>query len=199
MLMSGVVALRTCKLQVVPYRCREAPQVQAAAPVGDGSAIVDILLTWPGGKVDFEVDGPSRFRSDASGACTILSTSMRQRNHILGQWGYTVVSVRLDNRPLGLLGLKSSGSPWQLACAPPASRCRHEAPFESDARRRHECHTARQVRSLPCRPPRRWRAPVVHPQHGQRQATARTLQRISYNNECPCLALYTCAFPTVIW
>jgi RAP domain len=78
---------------------RATPQVQAAAPVGDGSRIVDILLTWPGGRVAVEVDGPSHFLRDASGARTILDTPTRMRNHILEQWGFTVVSVRLEDWP----------------------------------------------------------------------------------------------------
>jgi hypothetical protein len=69
--------------------------VQAAVPVGDGSRIVDLLLSWPGGKVVVEVDGPSHSGRGASGALTILNTSTRMRNHILEQWGHTVVSVQL--------------------------------------------------------------------------------------------------------
>jgi RAP domain len=81
--------------------------MQAAAPVGDGSRVVDILLTWPDGKVAVEADGPSHFLRDARGALTILNTPTRLRNHIFEQWGYTVVSVRLDDWPYGSLGSTS--------------------------------------------------------------------------------------------
>jgi hypothetical protein len=94
----GVASL-TRTLQLAPSCRRAAPQVQAMAPVGDGSRIVDNLLTWPSGKVAVEVDGPSHCLRDASGARTILNTPTRMRNHILEQWGYTAVSVRLEDSP----------------------------------------------------------------------------------------------------
>jgi RAP domain len=77
--------------------------LQAAAPMGDGSRVLDVLLTWPGGRVAVEVDGPSHFLRDARGALTIPNTPTRLRDHILEQWGYTVVSVRLADWPYGSL------------------------------------------------------------------------------------------------
>jgi RAP domain len=91
----------TCNSQVMHVCRRAAPHAQAAAPAGDGSRVVDLLLVWPGGKVAVEADGPSHFLRDASGARTILDTPTRMRNHILEQWGYTVVAVRLDDWPYG--------------------------------------------------------------------------------------------------
>jgi RAP domain len=99
--LSGAAAL-TC-LRVADLCRRAAAHVQAATPVGDGSRVVDFLLTWPGGKVAFEVDGPSHFLRNADGALTILNTRTRMRNHTLEQWGYTVVSMRLENWPYGTL------------------------------------------------------------------------------------------------
>jgi RAP domain len=72
--------------------------------VGNGSRVVDILLTWPGGRVAVEVDGPSHFLRDVRGALTVPDTPTRLRDHIREQWGYTVVSVRLDDWPYGSLG-----------------------------------------------------------------------------------------------
>jgi RAP domain len=86
--------------------------------VGDGSRIVDNSLTWPSGKVAVEVDGFSHFLRDASGARTILITPARMRNHILEQWGYTVVSVRLEDWPVGSL---ESGAFKQALAARPQS------------------------------------------------------------------------------
>jgi hypothetical protein len=77
--------------------------MQAAAPVGDGARVVDALLTWPGGRVAVEVDGPLHCLRDARGALTIPNTPTRLRNHILEQWGYIVVSLRLDNWAYGSL------------------------------------------------------------------------------------------------
>jgi RAP domain len=75
--------------------------MQVAAPVGDGSRVADFLLTWPGGRVTIEVDGPLHFRRAARGALTIPNTATRMRNHILEQWGYSVVAVRLEDWPYG--------------------------------------------------------------------------------------------------
>jgi len=77
--------------------------VQAAQPVGDGSRVVDVLLTWPGGSVAVEVNGPSRFGEDASGVRTRLSTSTLMRDATLRKWGLEVVSVRLKDYERGTL------------------------------------------------------------------------------------------------
>jgi RAP domain len=97
---SGAAGL-TCNSQAAPACLSPAPQVQAAAPVGDSSRIVDVLLTWPGGRVAVEVDGPFHFLRDASSARTILDTPTRICKYILEQWGYTVVAVRLEDWPYG--------------------------------------------------------------------------------------------------
>jgi len=68
--------------------------VQAAQPVGDGSRVVDVLLTWPGGRVAVEVDGPYHFEEDATGARTRLTTSTLMRDATLQTlWGIKVVSI----------------------------------------------------------------------------------------------------------
>jgi hypothetical protein len=73
--------------------------LKAPALVGDGSRSVDALVTWPGGQLAIEVDGPTHFRaphsshSSHSSSCGPLAASTRLRDYILQQWGLQVLSI----------------------------------------------------------------------------------------------------------
>ena len=74
--------------------------VQASAPVGDGSRIVDALVTWPGGQLAVEVDGPTHFIPSPDGVGTVTSTATRLRDHQLAAWGVPVLSVAVAGKPV---------------------------------------------------------------------------------------------------
>jgi len=68
--------------------------VQVARPVGDGSRVVDMLLTWAVGTMAVEVDGPSHFVEGATGAHMRLSTPTLMRNATLHNlWDITVAAI----------------------------------------------------------------------------------------------------------
>jgi hypothetical protein len=73
--------------------------LKAPAVVGDGSRSVDALVTWPGGQLAIEVDGPTHFRSSHSShsshssSCGPPAASTRLRDYILQQWGLQVLSI----------------------------------------------------------------------------------------------------------
>ena len=76
------------------------PNVQASAPVGDGSRIVDALVAWPGGQLAVEVDGPTHFIPSPDGVGTVTSTATRLRDHQLAAWGVPVLSVAVAGKPV---------------------------------------------------------------------------------------------------
>jgi hypothetical protein len=67
--------------------------LKAPAVVGDGSRSVDALVTWPGGQLAIEVDGPTHFMSFRGSSCGPPTASTRLRDYILRQWGLQVLSV----------------------------------------------------------------------------------------------------------
>ena len=75
--------------------------MQATTPVGDGSRAVDILVTWPGGHLAVEADGPTHFiPSPTGGGGIVKSTATRLRDHQLAAWGVPVLSVEVTDVPL---------------------------------------------------------------------------------------------------
>jgi hypothetical protein len=66
--------------------------LKAPAVVGDCSRSVDALVTWPGGQLAIEVDGPTHFRASHSSSCGPPAASTRLRDYILQQWGLQVLS-----------------------------------------------------------------------------------------------------------
>ena len=75
--------------------------MQASALVGDGSRAVDILVTWPGGQLAVEADGPTHFiPSPTDGGGPVKSTATRLRDHQLAAWGLPMLSVEVGSVPL---------------------------------------------------------------------------------------------------
>ena len=76
--------------------------MQASAPVGDGSRAADILVTWPGGQLAVEADGPTHFIPSPTGGRggTVKSTATRLRDHQLAVWGVPVLSIEVGGVPL---------------------------------------------------------------------------------------------------
>ena len=90
----------------------------------NGLRAVDILITWSGGKVALEIDGPHHFRKGVDGQQTQLTSATLLRDVQLQRWGYTVVSaavtedvdVRSEAFRAGLLAkLCSAGVPFAQA------------------------------------------------------------------------------------
>jgi hypothetical protein len=80
--------------------------------VGDGSRSVDALVTWPGGQLAIEVDGPTHFLSSHGSSCGPPTASTRLRDYILRQWGLQVLSVPVVD--LQLHHLRSGSFQQQL-------------------------------------------------------------------------------------
>ena len=68
--------------------------------MGDGSRIVDALVTWPGGQLAVEVDGPHHFIPSPDGASMVKSTATRLRDHQLKAWGIPVLSIKVAGKPV---------------------------------------------------------------------------------------------------
>ena len=68
--------------------------------MGDGSRIVDALVTWPGGQLAVEADGPTHFIPSPDGIGTVTSTATRLRDHQLAAWGVPVLSVAVADKPV---------------------------------------------------------------------------------------------------
>ena len=75
--------------------------MQTSAPVGDRSRMVDALLTWPGGQLAVEVDGPTHFIPSPDGAGTVKSTATRLRDHQLVAWGLPPLCLNVADKPIG--------------------------------------------------------------------------------------------------
>ena len=67
--------------------------------MGDGSRMVDALVTWPGGRLAVEVDGPTHFIPSPDGTGTALSTATRLRDHQLAAWGLPLLSIPVADKP----------------------------------------------------------------------------------------------------
>ena len=74
--------------------------MQTSAPVGDGSRMVDALLTWPGGRLAVEVDGPTHFIPSPNGSGKVKSTATRLRDHQLAAWDVPMLSIPVTGIPL---------------------------------------------------------------------------------------------------
>ena len=62
---------------------------------------MDALVTWPGGQLAVEVDGPTHFIPDpAGGGGTVKSTATRLRDLQLAAWGVPVLSVEVAGKPV---------------------------------------------------------------------------------------------------
>ena len=69
--------------------------MQTRQPVGDGSRIVDALVTWPGGRLAVEVDGPHHFLSDPSTGELRRNGATVLRDAQLRRWGLDMMSVQV--------------------------------------------------------------------------------------------------------
>ena len=76
--------------------------VQTQQSVGDGSRCVDVLLTWPGGRLAVEVDGPSHFVTDMATGEQWRSGATVLRDTLLRRWGLDVLSVPVSGGPAAL-------------------------------------------------------------------------------------------------
>ena len=77
--------------------------MQTRQPVGDGSRIVDALVTWPGGRLAVEVDGPHHFLSDPSTGELRRNGATVLRDAQLRRWGLDVLSVPVVDRTIAEL------------------------------------------------------------------------------------------------
>lgn len=68
--------------------------------MGDGSRVVDALVTWPGGQLAVEVDGPTHFIPSPDGASTVKSTATRLRDHQRKAWGIAILSINVVDKPV---------------------------------------------------------------------------------------------------
>jgi hypothetical protein len=80
--------------------------------VGDGSRTVDALVTWPGGQLVIEVDGPTHFMSSRGSSCGPPTASTQLRDYTLRQWGLQVLSVPVVD--LQMRGMRLSAFQPQL-------------------------------------------------------------------------------------
>ena len=80
-----------------------APAVQAQQAVGDGTRVVDVLLTWPGGRLAVEVDGPHHFLTDPDTGARRRNGATVLRDAQLRRWGLDVLSVPVEDRSLAEL------------------------------------------------------------------------------------------------
>ena len=78
-------------------------QVQRAVAVGDGTRVVDVLLTWPGGRLAVEVDGPYHFLTDPDTGERCRNGATVLRDAQLRRWGLDVLSVPVEDRPIAAL------------------------------------------------------------------------------------------------
>ena len=62
--------------------------------------MVDALVTWPGGRLAVEVDGPTHFIPSPDGTGTVLSTATRLRDHQLAAWEVPMLSVPVADKPV---------------------------------------------------------------------------------------------------
>ena len=81
-------------------KASSVPAMQASAPVGDGSRMVDALVTWPGGRLAVEADGPTHFIPSPDGVGTVKSTATRLRDHQLAEWDVPVLPVKVAGKPV---------------------------------------------------------------------------------------------------
>ena len=116
----------------------QSVELQASAAVNDGSRVTDALVTWPGGQLAVEVDGPTHFIPDPTGGSgTVKSTATRLRDHQLAAWGVPVLSVEVTDVPVQHFStaafevelterLRGAGVPFAAdsACAAPSTRMR---------------------------------------------------------------------------
>jgi hypothetical protein len=79
--------------------------LQASAVVGDGSRVVDALLTWREGQLAIEVDGPFHFMSGPghTKSATKLTAATRLRNYQLRLWGIKGMSIVVVDQKLKYL------------------------------------------------------------------------------------------------
>ena len=94
-------------------KASSVPAMQASAPVGDGTRMVDALVTWPGGRLAVEVDGPYHFIPSPDGVGTVKSTATRLRDHQLAAWRVPVLSIPVAGKPVRYF--KSSDFQEELA------------------------------------------------------------------------------------
>ena len=90
---NGAHACQTCAIT------DEGP-VQAQQAVGDGTRVVDVLLTWPGGRLAVEVDGPHHFLTDPDTGARRRNGATVLRDAQLRRWGIDVLSVPVEGRSL---------------------------------------------------------------------------------------------------
>ena len=67
--------------------------MQAQEAVGDGTRVVDVLLTWPGGRLAVEVDGPHHFLTDPDTGERRRDGATVLRDAQLRRWGLDVLSI----------------------------------------------------------------------------------------------------------
>ena len=71
--------------------------------MGDGSRMVDALLTWPGGRLAVEVDGPTHFIPSPNGSGKVKSTATRLRDHQLAAWDVRMLSIPVADKSVPYL------------------------------------------------------------------------------------------------
>ena len=81
--------------------------------MGDGSRMVDALLTWPGGQLAVEVDGPTHFIPSPDGSGKVKSTATRLRDHQLEAWDVRMLSIPVADKSVPYL--KSAAFQTELA------------------------------------------------------------------------------------
>ena len=77
--------------------------MQAQQAVGNGTRIVDVLLTWPGGRLAIEVDGPYHFLTDPDTGERRRDGATVLRDAQLRRWGLDVLSVPVAGRTVAEL------------------------------------------------------------------------------------------------